>query len=56
MLGGKKIHVQRRSIIRGLIIHEIVILRIMTEVMLDSLAGPAAKWWWGAAEDCNMEG
>lgn len=32
----------------GLIVYEIVIPRIMTEVMLDSLAGTAAKikeWW-----------
>lgn len=33
--------------------------RIMTEVMLNGLAGPAPKikeWWWGAIEECNMEG
>lgn len=42
-----------------LIIHEIVTPRIMTEVMLDSMAGPAAKIkesWWGAVEDCTWKG
>lgn len=36
--------------VSGWIIQEIVMLRIMTEVMLYSFTEPAAKikeWWWG---------